>query len=425
MLANEKECSISAFASVLLASPLAALQTPLPAHIVVAEEMAVATAETRAPLIDPALAQISWSLNGTVATTLQETQSGQGVQGSVESQAQEETAGDPPPEEGNQIIVTGGYGPPEEDPLMRVNERAFDITEGVDQAVVGPIAYAYEEALPSPFREASRNFLRNLREPTNFINFVLQGKFGKAFETLGRFAINSTVGFGGLVDMAGKPGIGLPYRRTGFSDTLGFYGVGDGPFLVLPLVGSTTVRDFFGAGLDQALFPMIVGKPLNTPEYGVPAYVLNSLNFRLEFDEQLTDIRDSDDPYVELREQYLAKRRYEIELLKSGDDMAGIPGAYLEFKRTQEQAGPSTKEQVPEATAPISEATQTPTITVDSDVIEAAHVDITEEGGQIATRECTVAAPCMLERPQFAAAMVYPVISNGYPPNPAWMARMR
>lgn len=325
-----------ALATVILSPSLAALCAPLPAQAAMVTPLVgavqVEQVQPPGPLINPTLAGLSWSL----ANAQAQQQSGQGQTDSLAEGEAQETGQNQPEEPENEIIVSGNYGPPKEDPLMRANERVFDVAEGVDQAVVGPIAYAYEEALPSPIRQGSINVLRNLREPTNFLNFLLQGKIGKAFETLGRFAINSTIGFGGLIDMAGKPGIGLPYRRNGFSDTLGFYGVGDGPFLVLPLVGSTTIRDFIGAGLDQALLPAIVGKPLNTPEYGVPAYVLTSLNFRLEFDEQLEDIRNSEDPYVELREQYLAKRHYEVELLKSGDDRAGIPGAYLEFKRSQD-----------------------------------------------------------------------------------------
>ena len=346
---------MSSLATVILAPPLAALSAPLPIEAAVAAPLVEAgqarTSDAGVPLIDPSLAGLSWSLTDSLAQQEQDQQSGQSGQGSQDNDPEEPL---------NEIIVRPGYGPPDEDPLIRINERAFDITEGVDQAVVGPIAYAYEETLPSPIRDASRNFLRNLREPTNLVNFLLQGKFGKAFETLGRFTINSTLGLGGLIDIAEKPGIGLPYRRTGFSDTLGFYGVGDGPFLVLPLIGSTTVRDLVGTGLDQSLLPFVFGKPFNTPEYGVPAFILNSLNFRLEFDEQLTEIRDSGYPYEELRIQYLAKRHFEIDLLQDGDDRAGIPGAYLEFKRSQEQTEPSTREQVPEATAPVSRPVEQP-----------------------------------------------------------------
>gem|GEM_PF-253831 len=330
MTPYSKESVLPSLATTILISPLAALSAPLPAQVAVTAPLVEVAQDEQGqpsgPLIDQTLAEVSWQLTDNLAPQEQQ-QSGQGQEQTGDTEETEEPV--------DVIIVSGDYGPPKEDPLMRANERVFDVAESVDQAVVGPIAYAYEEALPSPLRQGSRNVLRNLREPTNFLNFLLQGKFGKAMETLGRFAINSTLGFGGLIDMAAKPGVGLPYRRNGFSDTLGFYGVGDGPFLVLPLVGSTTLRDFIGAGLDQALLPTIVGKPLNTPEYGVPAYVLSSLNFRLEFDEQLEDIRNSDDPYVELRKEYLAKRHYEVDLLKSGDDKAGIPGAYLEFKRAQ------------------------------------------------------------------------------------------
>ncbi|MEP3051995.1 MAG: VacJ family lipoprotein [Erythrobacter sp.] len=219
-------------------------------------------------------------------------------------------------DDGNEIVVSGTYGPPDGDPLEQLNATSFRITDGVDQAIVGPIALAYEDGLPSPIRLGLRNGLRNLGEPTNFLNFLLQLKPGKAIETLGRFAINSTLGLGGLIDVAGKEGINLPYRRNGFSNTLGYYGVGHGPFLVLPLAGATTVRDFLGNTLDQSLLPFIVGRPFNTPEYGIPSFILTSLNARIEFDEELTEIRASDDPYSSLREAYLAKRQADIDELR-------------------------------------------------------------------------------------------------------------
>ncbi|MFX6258432.1 MlaA family lipoprotein, partial [Acinetobacter baumannii] len=88
---------------------------------------------------------------------------------------------------------------------------------------------------PVPVRSGIRNFLYNLREPIVFVNFLLQHKAGKAAETLGRFVVNSTVGVGGLFDMAKRRPIHLPRRPNGFADTLGFYGVKPGPFLFLPL----------------------------------------------------------------------------------------------------------------------------------------------------------------------------------------------
>lgn len=146
---------------------------------------------------------------------------------------------------------------------------------------------------------------------------MLQLKPGKALETVGRFAINTTVGVAGLFDVAKKEPFNLPYRRNGFANTLGYYGVGPGPFLVLPLVGATTLRDLLGSGIDQSILPFAVGKPFNTPYYAIPAYTVNSLEFRIEFDERIGQINDSDDPYYALRESYLCNREADIAALKN------------------------------------------------------------------------------------------------------------
>ena len=234
-----------------------------------------------------------------------------------EQVATEPEAPPPPPDDGNVIVVTGENVNPMKDPLEEVNIEAFEITQEIDQALVEPIAEVYEEDIPSPIRKGLRNFLRNLMEPVNALNYLLQLKPGKALETVGRFAINTTVGVGGLFDVAKKEPFNLPYRRNGFGNTLGYYGVGPGPFLVLPLIGATTVRDLFGSTLDQAVLPFAVGKPFNTPYYVIPAYTINSLEFRIEFDERIDNIRDSDDPYYALRESYLCNREADIAALKN------------------------------------------------------------------------------------------------------------
>lgn len=217
----------------------------------------------------------------------------------------------------NTIIVTGDLPAPSGDPLVKLNETTFAVTQKVDEAVVGPVAKVYEKDLPSPIRKGLRNFFRNLLEPVAFLNYLLQLKPGKAMETLGRFALNTTVGIGGLVDVAKKEPFNLPYRRNGFGNTLGYYGVGPGPFLVLPLVGATSLRDFLGGLADVSVLPTVVGKPFDSLVYAVPAYTVNSLEFRIEFDEKLTQIRDSVDPYTAMREVYLCQREADIAALKN------------------------------------------------------------------------------------------------------------
>ena len=226
-------------------------------------------------------------------------------------------AGETPPEEDSgEIVVEGEYGPPAGDPAEKLNAEAYRITQAVDDAVIEPVAYAYRDGLPEPVRDGLGNVVKNLGEPSNALNFLLQGKVGKAFGALGRLAINSTLGVGGLFDVAGKPGIGIPYRRNGFAHTMGYYGVGPGAYLYLPVTGATTVRDLVGSTLDQALLPFVVGKPFNQPEYAVTYFVVNGLDQRLEFDAELAEIAASDDPYAMRRDTYLAKREREIAALK-------------------------------------------------------------------------------------------------------------
>lgn len=222
----------------------------------------------------------------------------------------------PPEEEVNEIVVEGDYGPPAGDPAEKLNAETYRLTQAVDDAVIEPVAYAYRDGLPEPIRDGLGNVVKNLGEPSNALNFLLQGKVGKAFGSLGRLAINSTLGLGGLIDVAGKPGIGLPYRRNGFANTLGYYGVGPGAYLYLPVTGATTVRDLVGSTLDQALLPFAIGKPFNQPEYAVTYFVVNGLDQRLELDAELAEIAASDDPYAMRRDTYLAKREREIAALK-------------------------------------------------------------------------------------------------------------
>jgi phospholipid-binding lipoprotein MlaA len=252
----------------------------------------------------PEIAPLSWSL------------AAQDAAPPAEGAPAEDPAPPPEGEQSGEIVVEGEYGPPKSDPIERVNEESYRITQAVDQALVEPIAYAYRDGLPEPIRDGLGNVVRNLGEPSNALNFLLQGKVGKAFKTLGRLAINSTIGIGGLIDVAGKPGIGLPYRRNGFANTLGYYGVGPGPYLYLPVTGATSARDLAGSTLDQLLLPIAVGSPFNRTDFAVGYFLINGLDQRLAFDEEIAAIRATDDPYGVRRDTYLAQRRRDIAALK-------------------------------------------------------------------------------------------------------------
>lgn len=216
----------------------------------------------------------------------------------------------------NEIVVTARPRAPKSDPLQGLNADTFGAIQNVDDAVVGPVARAYEKTLPSPVRSGLTNFLSNLGEPVVFLNYLLQLKPGKALETLGRFTINSTIGVAGLVDVAKKPPFNLPKRPNGFANTLGYYGIEPGPFLFLPLIGPTTVRDMFGRFIDLSVLPFAVGKPFNQLHYTVPSGIITSLDIRAEQDEQLKQLRESNDPYTATRELYLQQRQAEIDALR-------------------------------------------------------------------------------------------------------------
>ena len=202
------------------------------------------------------------------------------------------------------------------DPLVQTNAEAFAAAQKVDEAVIGPVADAYKDGLPKPLRRGLRNVITNLREPVVFANYLLQLKPGKAFETAGRFAINSTVGLAGLFDVAKRKPFNLPRRRNGFANTLGFYGVKPGAFLYLPLIGATTVRDLVGLGVDQFGSPVNFVIPVTGPEFGVPTAVVNALNNRVENDAEMARVRASADPYTTAKQAYLAARQAEIDTLK-------------------------------------------------------------------------------------------------------------
>ncbi len=253
--------------------------------------------------------------------------------------AQQEQAG---------IVVTAKPRPDPGDPVEAVNEATFSAVQSVDTAFVGPVAMTYKSALPNPVRSGVRNFFNNLQEPIVFLNFLLQLKPGKAAETLGRFTVNSTVGVAGLVDIAKKKPFSLPRRPNGLAYTLGYYGVKPGPYLFLPLIGPTTVRDLFGRWVDLLVLPVGVGKPFTDPIYGASALVVRSLDDRAEADERLRKLREGPkDHYKALRDDYLETRQAEIDALRG-------------LKKTQ----PPAENDVP--TAPASTDTTQPETQLES-----------------------------------------------------------
>jgi phospholipid-binding lipoprotein MlaA len=139
------------------------------------------------------------------------------------------------------------------DPYESFNRQIFSMNQTLDNNVALPVAVFYVHAVPEPAREGVHNFLSNLDAPGIFANDVLQGEVTRACTTLGRFTINTTLGVGGLVDAAAK--FGIEGHKSDFGETLGVYGVDEGPYLVLPVLGPSNPRDAAGYLVDIGLDP--------------------------------------------------------------------------------------------------------------------------------------------------------------------------
>jgi len=140
------------------------------------------------------------------------------------------------------------------DPFEGANRAIFSFNKGIDDTVIHPVLNGYRKVVPQPARNGLVNFLRNLRSPIDFANQVLQGDIDGAGTVFVRAAINSTVGFGGLVDLAGREGI--EYEKEDFGQTLAVWGVGHGPYLMVPLFGPSTARDATGYIVDILADPL-------------------------------------------------------------------------------------------------------------------------------------------------------------------------
>ncbi|MGC3975860.1 MAG: VacJ family lipoprotein [Nitrospira sp.] len=145
-------------------------------------------------------------------------------------------------------------GGEEYDPWEPVNTKIFEFNRQVDRWVLKPIAQGYNAVVPNPIQIGISNVFYNIRFPSRLINNLAQGKLSGAGTEVGRFLLNSTFGLGGLVDVARHLDITTPEEDTG--QTLGYYGVKPGPYLVVPFLPPFTVRDFFGYIGDIALSPI-------------------------------------------------------------------------------------------------------------------------------------------------------------------------
>src|SRR5215472_9201542 len=197
------------------------------------------------------------------------------------------------------------------DPLEDTNRAIFDFNQVIDRNVLVPVAKAYRTVLPDPVRDSLRDFLRNLRAPLIFANDALQGEFERAGQTFARFTLNSTLGVGGLLDVAGRWGE-LPYHEEDLGLTLGVWGIPEGPYLVIPLLGPSTPRDLGGQvaeGFGDPFNRLVTGNPYTL--YWIPFVRggVAGIDQRSRYIETLADIeRTSLDYYATIRSLYRQRR---------------------------------------------------------------------------------------------------------------------
>ena len=241
------------------------------------------------------------------------------------------------------------------DPLEGFNRTMFRLFQGLDKAVIKPLSRAFGvgKIIPRPVQLGIRHFFHNLREPVTFLNDMLQLKPGKAVRTFARFTVNSTIGVGGLVDVAKVSG--LPYRVNGLGNTLARYGVGPGPYIFLPILGPSDLRDFLGGQADGLVLPLAVGKPFNRFYWQAGQAVLTGLDQRSDSGADLDRLLDGAvDPYATLRSVYQQNRAAEVaEILGKKADGGGFDDQLID----PEAVPPSGPESAPMAVEPTLDAT--------------------------------------------------------------------
>lgn len=194
------------------------------------------------------------------------------------------------------------------DPFERFNRGVYRFNDGVDRAVLRPVATAYRDAVPSLVRQGVNNFFGNLGDVWNLANNVMQLKLQNSAETFMRLNVNTFFGLGGLLDIASEAGI--ERHSEDFGQTLGRWGVPSGPYLVLPILGPSTVRDTAALPVDY------YGDALSHVN-DIPARnsltVLRVVDTRANLLRASTLIQDAAlDPYSFTRDAFLQKRRSEI-----------------------------------------------------------------------------------------------------------------
>jgi len=191
------------------------------------------------------------------------------------------------------------------DPFEGFNRGVTKFNDTFDEYLARPVARGYVKVLHQEIRSRIANFFSNLADPFIGVNNFLQGKFENGVNDLARFAFNSTIGLLGIHDVASE--MGLEKHNEDFGQTFGRWGAGPGPYLVLPVLSSSTVRDTIGLGLDWTFDPLSDVRPINLRNSLV---VLRGVNLRADLLEASRILEEAAlDKYVFQRDAYLQRRR--------------------------------------------------------------------------------------------------------------------
>ena len=204
------------------------------------------------------------------------------------------------------------------DPWESMNRRIYNFNAIFDEYVFLPVVRAYEFILPKFAQTGVSNFFNNLTEINNLMNSLLQFKIVKVFNTIGRIAMNTTVGLGGLIDVATHEGV--KREDEDFGQTLGFYGLGPGPYLVLPILGPSNVRDTGGLVVDTVVYRLMVNQLIDALDMDDTneAILSYSLTALFAIDKRHSQsfryfMTGSPFEYTLIRKLYLVKRQFLIE----------------------------------------------------------------------------------------------------------------
>ena len=206
-----------------------------------------------------------------------------------------------------------------DDPYEGFNRKVHGFNVAVDKNVIRPVATTTTKIVPTPVARGVSNFADNLALPGMVVNSVLQANVGDAAHNTMRFLVNTTVGIGGLFDLATPAG--APERSTDFGETLHVWGMAEGPYTELPLLGPSTARDALGKVVDAALNPMRMVIPKDQAWVGTTAKGFALLDKRGRYSQTVDSVLyDSADGYAQARLLYLQNRRYELGQTEAESD---------------------------------------------------------------------------------------------------------